>query len=102
MPVEIVEFRPFVKNTLQGFATVLLPSGMEIRDLTVHQKNGQRWIGFPARAYKKENGTEAWVPYIRIPDRERRDEFQKAVLAALDGYQPPREEPANDEQEIPF
>ena len=58
MGIEIKEFRPYQQNTLQGFVTVLLqPSGLEIRDLTYHVKDGNRWLNMPAKPYEKDGAT---------------------------------------------
>lgn len=100
--IEIVEFRPFQKNTLQGFLTVRTPSGWEFKDITVHQKGSQRWLGMPAKQFKKEDGTTAWVPLIRMADKDRWESFQKATLAALDAYRPQQQETPSREEEIPF
>jgi hypothetical protein len=90
MPVEIVKFREYRKNTLQGFLTVLLqPSGLEIRDCTVHQKGDKRWIGMPAKPYQDDSGDTKYSLIVYFPDRDRSDLFQKAALAAFDRYRPP-------------
>lgn len=48
MPIEIVNFRSHIKNTLQGYFTVRLSNiGLEIRDATLHKKEGKRWIPHP-------------------------------------------------------
>jgi hypothetical protein len=107
MPIEIKEFRPYVKNTLQGFCTVLLqPSGLEIRDLTVHQKGDRRWINMPSRPYQNSEGKTSYSFIILFPDKERSQQFQTAVLKALDKYLPPppkqTESERYDDGSIPF
>lgn len=43
MNIEITSFAPCSKNTLQGFLSVrLTETGLEIRDIAIHQKNGNR------------------------------------------------------------
>lgn len=55
--IEIVDFKQHAKNTLQGFLTIrLTTTGLEIRDLALHQKNGNRWLQLPAKPYKKPDG----------------------------------------------
>src|SRR5512136_1374834 len=100
--VEIIEFRPFSKNTLQGFLTVRTKAGWEIRDITLHEKNGKRWVSMPAKPYKKEDGTESWVPIVRLPDPQKWEMFQKQVLAAMQDYRPIKKEEAKGEQDVPF
>ena len=46
MGIKIIDYRPYSKKTLQGFLTIELPSGLEIRDLTYHKKGDNRWIGY--------------------------------------------------------
>lgn len=86
MAIEILKWRKLEKNTLQGFINVLLPTnGMEIRDITVHRKNGDRWLGMPARPYD-DNGTTKYSYIIKFQDKKIWDRFQKETLRALDEY----------------
>ena len=54
MGIEITKFRKYEKNTLQGFMSILMTGiGLEIRDCTVHQKEGKKWIGLPSKRKKR-------------------------------------------------
>ena len=87
MKIEITGWRPFAKNTLQGFLTMLLPdAGLEIRDATLHEKNGKQWIGLPSKPYKAKDGSEKWSYIVGFPIKEDHWNFQRAALAALDHY----------------
>lgn len=87
MAVEIVSWKKYSKNTLRGFLTIRLTNvGLEIRDMTLHQKNNSRWMSLPAKPYKKEDGTQAWNHIVKFYDEARGKQFQKAVLEALDNY----------------
>lgn len=89
MAIEIKEFRKFEKNTLRGFLTVLLhPSGIEIRDITLHEKNNTRWVNMPSRPYQDEDGSTKYSYIIYFPNKDRAKQFQNAVLTALDKFQP--------------
>ena len=81
--VEIVECRRFEKNTLRGFLKLRLPAaGITIKDCTLHEKNGDKWVGLPSRSYQQDGQTK----YARIFDfdsREARDAFQAAALRAV-------------------
>ena len=79
------EWRPFERNTLRGFLSLELPSGMIIRDCTVHGKNNSRWVGMPARPYEKD-GAKTWSPLIEFASKEARDKFQACALAAFDKH----------------
>lgn len=87
MAIEIISFRAHSKNTLEGFATVRMTQiGLEIRDITVHSKDGKRWLGLPAKPYKKPDGSDGWSYIIDFYDRETADKFRDATLKALDAY----------------
>ena len=84
--MKILNFRKFEKNTLRGFLEVELPSGLCIRDLSYHVKNGSRWIGYPSKPYEKEDGSQSWVNQIWFEDKEVHNRFQRQLLAALDEH----------------
>ena len=47
--IEITSFDQYRKNTLQGFLSVrLAETGLEIRDIALHQENGNRWLQLSA------------------------------------------------------
>ena len=60
--------------------------GLELRDLTLHQKGGKRWVGLPAKPYQDENGDQKWSHIVKFYDKARGDQFEKTVIAALDIY----------------
>ena len=86
--IAVTEWRPLRKgDSLQGFLTLVLPSGMVLHDCTYHERSdGARWIGLPARQYEKDDGSKSWVRLIDFRDRPIRDRFQRDALAALDEY----------------
>lgn len=90
--IEIIAFRKLVKNTLQGFVTVRMTKiGIEIRDITVHEKNGKRWLGMPAKPQidktgspiKDSNGKSKYVFIIDFYEKSFKEKFQEAVLNEL-------------------
>jgi hypothetical protein len=80
------------KNSLRGFVTLILPSGLVIHDCTVHEKDGQRWIGLPGkpqldrdgRHRKDANGKPLYTVVLDFADRNARAAFQRQALAAID------------------
>jgi hypothetical protein len=85
--IVITKFRQFEKNTLRGFLNIHLTNiGLEIRDATYHQKDGERWIGLPAKPYEDENGDTKYSYIIKFVDKNKYSEFQKWTLKALDQY----------------
>jgi len=85
--MEVLKFQKYEKNTLRGFLEVKLPSGMCVRDLTLHKKNGNRWVGYPSKAFTKEDGSQGWMNQIWFEDKETHNKFQNQILAAFDAYQ---------------
>jgi DNA-binding cell septation regulator SpoVG len=80
MTIVISNARKLNKGAMRGFFDVSLPSGMKLNGLTLLEKDGKRWVGFPSREYTKADGTKAYQPIVEIPDREARDKFTAAVL----------------------
>ena len=71
------------KNTLKGVFTLHLPSGMQIHGAMLHQKNGARWIGLPAREYQL-NGERKFARIIEFDSKEAHERFQSAALDAVE------------------
>ena len=82
----ISDWKPHSKNTLRGFFTVTLPSGMVLRGLMLHQKDGARWIGFPAKEYTDQQGAKQYARFVEFRDRTTADKFRDSVLVALDKH----------------
>jgi hypothetical protein len=98
--LEIRSWRPMVKNTLRGFFTVVLPSGLIINECSLHERNGARWISFPAREYSDAQGQRKWETILTFRDSKVSDKFRDLTLAALDEYHERhaiREEQAGEE-----
>ena len=88
MPIEITEFRKFEKNTLKGFLTARLTTvGLEIRDIAVHERDGQKWIQLPAKPFEKADGGKGWNYIVSFYEKKNYHQFQEMALKALDVYQ---------------
>jgi hypothetical protein len=84
--LQITGFRPLSKNTLRAVFSVLLPSGLEIHGVMLHEVLGQRWIGWPGKPYTKTSGKQTYVRIIDFHSGEIADRYRDAVLAALDEH----------------
>ena len=82
MKYEIKKFKPFIRNTLQGFF-VLRIDDFEIENFTYHEKDGKRWIGLPSKEVESDDGEKAWFPTVRIPSKDRYYSFQKWATAEI-------------------
>lgn len=86
--MELRDFRAARKNTLLGFFTLALDSGLVIRDCALHESHGKRWFAFPARAVLdgagnvvREGNKVRYAAMIECPDRARLDLLQAKVVA---------------------
>jgi hypothetical protein len=84
--IECRSFKAFQKNTLRAFVSLRIdPPGLTVNDCCLHEKNGRRWLAFPARPYQRDGDTQ-WQPIVAVEDREVLKQFQSAGLAAIARY----------------
>jgi hypothetical protein len=91
--ITVTDFRPLQKNTLRGFATIRISEmRLEIRDIAIHARDDSRWIQLPARPQLDRSGTPIrdalsgkinYATILEFFDRQTRDAFSHAVIAAL-------------------
>lgn len=88
MNIEITRFKQYSKNTLQGFLSVrLTETGLEIKDIALHQENGNRWLQLPAKPYTRPDGSKGWSYILSFHKKEQYNKFQEVTLKALDAFQ---------------
>jgi len=80
MTAVVSNAKPLNKNTLRGFFDVTLASGLKLNGCALHEKDGRRWVGLPAREWTKQDGSKSWTPMVEVPDRDTRDKFNAAVV----------------------
>lgn len=97
MPVGIIAWRPLVRNTLRGFATIRLGATLKINDVTVHRhENGKCWASFPSKpivlpdgtAKRGDNGKAMYVPILEWDNKASADRFSESVIEALEREHP--------------
>ena len=88
MIVEVVDFRPHTRSTLRGFLTIRLTTvGLEVRDLALHEKDGNRWLQLPAKPFNKPSGGKGWNYILHFYEKDQYQQFQEMTLKALDAFQ---------------
>jgi hypothetical protein len=104
MGIEVKSFRKFQKGTLLGFGTIFLSgAGLEIRDVSLHTKDGQKWVAMPSKQYKGEDGSTKYAPLVKIPDKTRWAKFQQEAVGALEEHLSHDQTPAEvHDDDIPF
>lgn len=97
MPVALLEWKKFEKNTLRGFAKVRLGKALVIADVTVHASHGKRWASMPSKpvigtdgTLKKDSATgkAVYVPIISWADKATADSFSEGVIQAVEAKYP--------------
>jgi hypothetical protein len=86
--MRLIEFRPLSKNTLRGFAVLELPSGLVVRDVSIHQKGEKCWAGLPSRpmvgsddkVIRNHAGKVQYAAMLGWRDRGLADRFSAAVV----------------------
>lgn len=84
--MEIVKFREYSKNTLQGFVDIRLTTGIILREFTYHIKNSSEWVNPPARLYKDKDGSDKWARIIDFDSKEIYHNFSTQVVKLLKEY----------------
>jgi hypothetical protein len=84
MGIEITKFRECHKNTLQAFLSVRMSNiGLEIRDISLHKKNGKQWLAMPSRPYEDSEGNRKYAFILDWYDSDRKSQFEAEVLRLL-------------------
>ena len=94
LTITCTEFEPFTRNTLRGFATIVIAElKLEIREVSVHEhERGARWAHPPSRAVidkdgiarrDTESGRIKYVNMFEFTDKATREAFSRAVIDAL-------------------
>jgi hypothetical protein len=81
-----LKLRRLNKNSLRGFVSLRLPSGLTLHDCSWHQQpDGREWIGLPSRSYQVADSTTKWAPIVEFDaDATReRQAFQRLALEAV-------------------
>ena len=96
LTVKCREFKPLVRNTLRGFASVYIAEmRITFRDIPVHTKNGKCWAQLPAKAFVKDGelvrndqGKISYLTMFEWDSRAVADAFSDAVVRAVREHTP--------------
>ena len=94
MTLKCTDFRRYTSGTLLGFGTFEnTDTGMAIGDCPIHEKNGKRWVGMPARPMLDrdrnlitEGGKVQYAQVITFTTKEARDVWVGQALRALEAH----------------
>jgi hypothetical protein len=96
MPLSLLEWKAFPRNSLRGFATIRLGKSLKISDVAVHCAYGKRWAQLPSKpaldkdgaAQRDEKGKIKYIPVIAWLNREAADDFSASVIDAIEREHP--------------
>jgi hypothetical protein len=96
MQLSLVSWKPMVRNTLRGFASIRLGRNLAIEEITVHCKDGKRWASFPSKpkldrdgnVVRNSAGKIEYVPILKWLDRAVADDFSNSVVEAVEREHP--------------
>lgn len=94
MQVGVLEWKPLHRNTLRGFVTVQM-GALRIRDITVHEREGVRWVGLPQRPMINDGrvqtdgqGKTKYNPVLEWATKDAADRFSTSVCVAVAAKHP--------------
>lgn len=82
----VAAWKPYAKNTMQAWLTIVTAGGMEIAGCSYHVKGSSRWLAFPSQKYVKPDGTASYTPIITFATDEARQKFQRLAIDAIDRH----------------
>jgi hypothetical protein len=85
--LRLLGFRAVRKNSLRGFASIRLPNGLVVNDVTIGEASGKRWARLPSKPMvdrdgqlmRDAGGKIRYAPVIEWGTPELRDEFSRRV-----------------------
>jgi hypothetical protein len=89
-------FTPIQKNSLLGFATVRMPSGLVFNDVGGHRRGGAFWalsasrpmLGKGGVQLRDKDGKSRWSPIASFANKQVRDRWSYSVIDALRAQRP--------------
>jgi len=88
-------FKPIARGALRGFATVRLPNGLVITDVTVCVSHGKTWASLPSKPvldrdgrHVEEGGKKKYASILSWSDRDTADRWSAAVVDLVRQYHP--------------
>jgi hypothetical protein len=94
--ITISDWKPLERNTVRGFCTIHLPSGLTLHEVSLHSRDGHWWVMTAAKpmlskdgaALRDDAGKIRYSPIVSFESKAARDRFNAGVLAALRLAQP--------------
>jgi hypothetical protein len=87
-----LDFKPVRKNSLLGFATIQMTSGLILKECTYHSLAGKSWASPPGKPQtdgsgspmKDEKGKAKYVNIVDFASKDVRDKWSGQAVAAVE------------------
>jgi len=77
------DWRAINRKTVIGSFTLELPSGLIIRDILLHEREGERWIQLPSKEWLAASGETRYSQLLEFRDDETKVSFRDLALTAV-------------------
>lgn len=83
----IKNYKPIHKGVVVCSFTLVCDkwANFEIRNCTLFDSNGKRWISLPSKEYEAD-GKKKYFPLVGFAEREVNDRFLATIMATVDQY----------------
>ena len=82
-PFQINDWKPLRAGTLEGFASIVLPTGVIVKGLQVHRHFERRWIAYPVRVTGSSLPDDSSRTLLAFTTRKNKRKFERHVLNEL-------------------
>lgn len=104
--IEILKFEMIEKGSLiaRFHAKMHKWGGLIIKDCSLFESNGKKWINLPSRQYEVE-GKKKYASYLAYEDRSLDDKFKESILHAAEEHKnklSPTISTSGENEDVPF
>ena len=92
MKITINKWKPYQKNSLQGFFNLTINDiGLSIEGVGYFNNNeGKKWLTLPTKSYQAKDGKTKYQPFISFPEPDHYWAFCGAVWDAIEAWKAAR------------
>lgn len=86
--VEVGQYKEVNKGSLKAFFSLIIhPHGQKILDCRYFVQGDNRWISFPQKEIKKQDGSKSdYIPLVSYLDKDYLEKLKEAVLGQLKSF----------------
>jgi hypothetical protein len=93
--IRLIAWKPLIKGSLRGFASVEMPMGLTLFECAVLISRGKPWVALPSKPVIGQDGKQArdghkprYAAILRWRDGDLSDRFSAAVVALVRSAHP--------------